>query len=116
MALKTVDPAKVARLEKVSYLLDTAFEIPGTNIRMGFDSLIGLIPGIGDLTGMIFSAYIILESARIGAPARAVMAMALNVLLETVIGAIPVVGDAFDIYFKANRRNVALLRRYIRTD
>jgi hypothetical protein len=113
MATKTVEQKKLARLEKMSDLLDTAFEIPGTTIRIGFDGLLGLIPGIGDLAGMALSTYIILESARIGIPRRAVLKMVFNVLLETAIGAIPVLGDIFDIYFKANRRNVTLLRRYV---
>ena len=99
------------RLDQLSRLLDTAFEIPGTNIRMGIDGLIGLIPGVGDLAGMLFSSYIILEAARLGATKTLLTRMILNVALETAIGAIPVLGDAFDIYFKANRRNVALLHR-----
>jgi hypothetical protein len=107
-----INRRELDRLDRLSQLLDTAFVIPGTNIRMGIDPLLGLIPGIGDLAGLFLSAYIILHAAKLGAPRHSVVMMVLNVLLETVIGAIPVLGDAFDIYFKANRRNVALLRRY----
>jgi hypothetical protein len=107
-----INRRELDRLDRLSRLLDTAFVIPGTNIRMGIDPLLGLIPGIGDLAGLFLSSYIILQAAKLGAPRRSLMMMVFNILLETVIGAIPVVGDMFDIYFKANRRNVALLRRY----
>ena len=114
MANHTTKRQSFERLDQLSRLLDTAFEIPGTNIRMGIDGLLGLIPGIGDFAGMLFSSYIILEAARLGAAKTILTRMILNVAFETVIGTIPVIGDAFDIYFKANRRNVALLRRHIR--
>jgi hypothetical protein len=114
MANHTTKRQSFERLDQLSRLLDTAFEIPGTNIRMGIDGLLGLIPGIGDFAGMLFSSYIILEAARLGAAKRILIRMILNVVFETVIGTIPVIGDAFDIYFKANRRNVALLQRHMR--
>ncbi len=114
MASKTVNRQSFERLDQLSRLLDTAFEIPGTNIRMGIDGLIGLIPGIGDFAGMLLSGYIILEAARLGASRVVLVRMIGNVLLESALGIIPVIGDAFDIYFKANRRNVALMRRHMR--
>lgn len=113
MAVRSANKAEIERLDQLSRLLDSAFEIPGTNIRMGIDALIGLIPGFGDLAGMLLSSYIILMAARLGAPRRALVRMIFNVLLETVIGALPILGDMFDIAFKANRRNVKLLQRYV---
>lgn len=101
------------RLDRISQLLDTAFVIPGTNIRMGLDPLLGLIPGIGDLAGVFLSGYIVLQAARMGASRRSLAMMVTNIVIEAIVGAIPILGDAFDIYFKANRRNVSLLRRHI---
>ncbi len=112
MISDTTKQTRLDRLERLSRLMDTAFAIPGTNIRMGIDSLVGLIPGFGDLAGLLISLYIIREAAGLGAPRRAVMRMIFNVILETLIGAVPVLGDMFDIAFKANRRNVKLLRKY----
>jgi hypothetical protein len=115
MAQMKVNRQDLDRLERISQLLDSAFVIPGTQIRLGLDPLLGLIPGIGDLAGLLLAAYIIQQSARFGAPRRALAIMTFNILLEAVVGAIPILGDVFDIYYKANRRNVALLRRYIQS-
>jgi hypothetical protein len=101
------------RLERISHILDTAIVVPVINVRMGIKPLVGFVPGFGDLIGIFLSSYIILESARLGAPKIALIRMIINVMLETFIGAVPVLGDAFDIYYKANRRNVALLKQYM---
>ncbi len=114
MAVKRVDKEAFDRLERISRVLDTALEVPGTGIRIGADALVGFIPGAGDLLGMLLSSYIILEAARLGAPRHALGIMVGNVVLDTLVGSVPVLGDIFDIFFKANRRNVNLLRRYVR--
>jgi hypothetical protein len=101
------------RLDAFSRLTDSHFRIPFTSIRFGIDPLIGLIPVLGDLIGLLLSLPILVEAIRIGAPKRLVGRMLFNALLEFVIGLVPVLGDAFDVYFKANTRNTALLRAYI---
>ena len=100
------------RLERLSRILDTVFPIPGTQWRIGIDSLLGFIPGVGDTLGAALSTYIIVEAARMGAPKRALLRMIGNVAVETIVGAIPLVGDIFDVAWKANVRNVALLHDY----
>lgn len=100
----------LGHLNKISQLLDNAFAIPGTRFRIGLDGIIGLIPGIGDAAGAVFSIYVIFHAARLGLPVSALLRMVGNVALETVVGAVPIVGDIFDIVWKANTRNMALLR------
>lgn len=92
-------------------VLDTAIGIPGTKLRVGLDALLGLIPGAGDAVGAALSGYIILAAARAGASRPVLLRMVGNVVLDTVIGAIPVLGDLFDVAFRSNTRNVALLER-----
>ncbi|WP_204794827.1 DUF4112 domain-containing protein [Oceanisphaera litoralis] len=104
--------ATVRRLERLSWLLDSAIRLPG-GFRVGLDGIIGLVPGIGDLAGAGLSSYIILEAARMKLPAGVLARMGLNVLLELSIGIIPLFGDLFDFAFKANRRNVRLLNEYL---
>ncbi len=99
-------------LERFAWWLDSALVVPGTRIRIGFDALIGLIPGIGDLAGTLLSSYIIVVAARRGGPSAALARMALNVGVEAVVGAVPILGDLFDVVWRANDRNVRLLRQY----
>lgn len=99
------------RLDTFSYLLDDSIRVPGTNARFGVDALIGLVPGIGDAAGAVMSAYIVVQAARLGAPVPSLLRMLLNVGIEALLGAVPFLGDLFDAAFKANARNVALLRR-----
>jgi hypothetical protein len=106
----TSEASPIHRLDLLSRLLDTAFPIPGTRFRIGLDGVLGLLPGIGDSLGAVFSTYIIFEAARLGCPKRTLLQMLGNVAVETVIGAIPIVGDLFDFAWKANVKNVALLR------
>lgn len=101
---------RLARLDMLASLLDTAFVVPGTNIRFGFDALIGLLPGIGDVLTTAVSLYIVHEARQLGAPWHIVSRMLANVALDGVVGAVPLLGDAFDVMWRANRRNVALLR------
>lgn len=104
-----VDDADIAFLAR---LMDDRFGIPGTNIRFGLDSMVGLIPGIGDAIGGIVSSYIIWRARRMGVSNFVLLRMTGNMLFDSTIGAIPIFGDFFDVGFKANRRNLALLRRY----
>lgn len=109
------DAAREQRLEQLrslSNLMDGGFHIPGTKIEFGWDSIIGLVPGVGDAVAAAVSAWIIREGRRLGAPRRLVARMIWNVAVDAGIGIVPVVGDAFDVAWKANRKNVALLTRY----
>jgi hypothetical protein len=98
------------RLDSLSYLLDNSIRVPGTNARFGADAVIGLIPGFGDAAGALMSAYIVVQAARLGAPVTSLLRMLLNVGIEALFGAVPFLGDLFDAAFKANARNVAILR------
>jgi hypothetical protein len=104
--------AAIERLDKLAILLDTALVIPGTNLRFGLDGVIGLIPGIGDVVTTALSTYIIYEAHQLGAPRHLLMRMIANVALDGLVGAVPLVGDAFDVMWRANRRNMRLLRRW----
>jgi hypothetical protein len=103
-------------LRRLAWWLDEAFPVPGTRQRVGLDALIGLIPGIGDGIGALISTYIVLEGARRGASVWTVIRMLGNVALETMLGAVPFLGDLFDAAFKANRRNLDLLSASLRRD
>ncbi len=105
--------ARIARLDALAALLDTAFIVPGTNIRFGFDALIGLLPGIGDGITTMMSLYIVYEAHQLGAPRHLIIRMLGNVALDGVAGAVPLVGDAFDVFWRSNRRNMALLREHL---
>ena len=107
------DKARMADVERLARLLDDVATIPGTRIRIGLDSLFGLLPAGGDVLGGALSAWIIVAAARLGAPPAVIARMGGNVLLDTLVGAVPVLGDLFDIAFRANRRNVNLLRSYV---
>ena len=104
---------RLARLDALGNLLDTAFILPGTNVRYGLDGLIGLIPIVGDIITTAIALWIVREARALGAPRYLVARMLGNVALDGVVGLVPVVGDAFDVAFKANVRNVRLLRRWI---
>ena len=104
--------AALDRLDMLATAFDTAFILPGTNVRFGVESLLRLVPGIGDMAASALSFYLLYEASRLGVPKWLMLRMALNAILEGAIGIVPVAGDAFDIYFRANRRNVALLRKY----
>ena len=104
---------RVRRLESIASLLDTAFVVPGTSIRFGFDGLIGLVPGIGDAVTTALSLYIVHEAWQLGAPRRVITRMLANVALDGFIGAVPVAGDVFDVMWRANKRNVRILREWL---
>ena len=104
---------RLARLDALARLLDTAFAIPGTNIRYGLDGLIGLVPVLGDVITTALSLWIVREARELGAPWHVTARMVGNVALDGAIGLVPVLGDAFDVVFRANVRNLRLLRRWI---
>lgn len=101
---------EILRLRKFARLLDSAIRLPG-GYRIGLDGIIGLVPGIGDAVAASASAYIVIRAARMGASAATLVRMIFNVLLEVVVGAVPVIGDLFDFAWKANNRNIELLER-----
>ena len=103
----------LARLDALSQLLDSAFVIPGTNIRFGLDGIIGLVPGIGDLVSTALSSYLIFEARRLGLPRWKIARMIANVAFDGAVGIVPVIGDAFDVMFKANRRNMRIIREHV---
>ena len=104
---------RLEQLRRLGYLLDNSIAIPGTRYRIGLEAIIGLVPGLGDLVGGGFSAWIILQTARLGAPPSLLARMGWNLLVDAAVGAIPLLGDLFDAGFKANMRNLALLERYV---
>jgi hypothetical protein len=102
----------INRLDMVATLFDTAILIPGTNIRFGLEALLRIWPGIGDAAASALSLYLLYSATKLGVPRRLIARMLINVVIEGTVGAIPIAGDAFDIFFRANRRNVALLRAH----
>ncbi len=103
----------VRRLRRLSYLLDNAIPIPGTRYRVGLDPILGLLPGAGDFLGTALSAYIVLEAARIGLPRASLIQMVTNIIFETVLGSVPVLGDVVDATWKANTKNLALVEEHL---
>jgi hypothetical protein len=103
---------RVDRLDRLSRLLDIAFTVPGTNIRFGAEAVMRLVPGFGDAAASALSCLILYEAHRLGVSRRVMIRMAGNVAIEAAAGAVPVIGDLFDVAFRANRRNVRILREY----
>lgn len=99
------------QVHNLAHLLDSSVRLPG-GFRIGLDGLLGLIPGVGDLIGGALSTWIFYQANRQGAPKSLQLRMILNILIDVILGAIPVVGDLFDFMWKANNRNLALLQRY----
>jgi len=93
--------------------MDNAFLIPGTNTRIGLDGIVGIIPGIGDLISGLISSYLIWEARRLGVSKWVLSRMVANTMIDTAVGAIPFVGDVFDVMFRANLKNMALLRKHL---
>lgn len=107
---------QVERAERVARLMDRAVRLPGTRIRLGLDSILGVVPGVGDTLTLAPSLYIIQTAYRLGLPRRDLARMAGNLGIDWVIGLVPLVGDIFDIGWKANMRNAALLRAHVETN
>ena len=105
--------SRTRRVRVLAKLLDNSIGIPGTGWKIGFDPIVGLIPGIGDLIGAVLSGYIILEAARAEVPSFTLARMLMNVGIDTLVGAVPALGDVFDAAWKSNTKNVALLERHL---
>ena len=101
------------RIEKLAWLLDGAVRVPGTKLRFGLDSIIGLVPGVGDVVGLLLGAVILYESVRAGAPRATLLRMLVNAAADTLGGLIPGIGDLFDLAFKSNQRNARLLLEHL---
>lgn len=106
-------PADLRDLDRLATWLDARYRIPGIGVRVGLDSLLGLVPGIGDTLAMLPAAYIVYRAHRLGAPVPVLARMAANFGVDLLVGSIPVLGDVFDVGFKANLRNIELLRRHL---
>jgi Domain of unknown function (DUF4112) len=114
----TIEPDAKAptlkRLRQMARLLDKAVVIPGTEVGIGLDPILGLIPGGGDFLGVMLSAYIVLEAARLGAPRATLGRMTVNIIMDGILGAVPVLGDFFDLAWTANTHNIKLLEEYLK--
>ena len=113
MSLPVRESNDLRRVQILARALDSAIRIPGTRITFGLDSIIGLIPGAGDLASALMSGYIVLASARLGVPTSVVTRMILNLGVDTLVGSVPLLGDLFDVGFRANLRNASLLERHV---
>ena len=105
--------AEIERLDRLADLLDSRFRIPVIDVRFGLDAILGLIPGVGDFAALLPTAYMIWEGRKMGASNGVIGRMTVNAGLDFVVGSIPVLGSIWDIWFKANRRNMVLLRSEI---
>ncbi|MGH8631765.1 MAG: DUF4112 domain-containing protein [Burkholderiales bacterium] len=112
--LASVQAAKT-RVQRLARLFDEAFAIPGTRIRLGLDALLGLIPGIGDIAGLLLSGVILVEALRVGAPRALWLRMLGIAAADALLGLVPLLGDVADVAFRANRRNAALLLEHLET-
>ena len=101
------------RLQRIARLMDSQIRVPGIGLRIGADAILGLLPGVGDVITGAIGAYLIYEAARLGIPRAAVLRMVANIAFDTAIGTIPVAGDIWDFFFRANDRNMRILARHI---
>ena len=99
-------------VDRIAYLMDAQFKIPGTQFRFGLDPLLGLFPLAGDIVAYIISAILVLAMARHGASGKVIVLMIGNILLDASVGSIPVLGNIFDFFYRANQRNVGLLKKH----
>jgi hypothetical protein len=100
-------------MELVANLLDSAFLVPGTNQRIGIDAIIGLVPGIGDVITTLLSSYVLWEAKRVGVSRLAMTRMVGNLAVHATLGSVPLIGDAFDAWFRVNQRNLKIVRSHI---
>lgn len=104
---------RLAKLERLAHTMDMAFRVPGTKFRIGWDAIMGIVPVVGDALAVAPSAFILLESHRMGLPRRRLVQQGINCGIDFAIGSIPLIGVLFDASYKANRKNVAILREHI---
>jgi hypothetical protein len=117
-AIKTAGPSRqdaIARITLVAKLMDSAFMIPGLNRRVGLDAVLGLVPGVGDALSAALASYIIWEARQLGLPRWTIARMIGNVAVDTAIGVIPFAGDVFDVFCKANERNLRIVHEHLGT-
>jgi len=108
------DPVSVRkRIEAMEKLLERSFTIPGVNYPVGLDAIVGLVPVVGDLVTAAMGAYLVWEAKNIGLPKWKLWRMAGNIAFDTAVGAIPVAGDAFDMLFRSNTRNLRIVKRHL---
>lgn len=105
-------PPALLQLSILAKLMDSQFKVPGTNIRFGLDALIGLVPGVGDITTFGISSYMLWIMAQNGASGFVLARMVLNVLIDTIFGSVPVIGDIFDVAYKSNIKNLKLMQEH----
>jgi len=105
--------AVLRRIEIMEHLLERSMTIPGTSRKVGLDALVGLVPVVGDVVTAIMGAYIVWEASNLGLPKWKLWRMAANIAIDTGFGAIPLVGDAFDVLFRSNTRNLRIVRRHL---
>jgi hypothetical protein len=114
----TIEPEAKAptlkRLRQLSRLLDNIVTVPGTNVGIGLDPIIGLFPVGGDFLGVMLSCYIVLEAARLGVPHTSLGKMVLNIVIDGLVGSIPILGDFFDVAWMANAKNLQILEEYLK--
>ena len=108
--------AALRRMQTVANLLDSAFEIPGTKQRVGIDAFIGLVPGVGDIATTLLSTYVIWDARNLGLSRFALARMIGNLAIHASVGAIPVLGDLFDSFFRVNQRNMRIVRAHLNRD
>jgi hypothetical protein len=104
------------RVQRIAKLFDDRFYFPGTSHRFGLDGILGLIPGIGDAATGAVSLYLAAEAWRLGLPLSTILRMGVNVGIDTVVGAVPVLGDIFDFAWKANQKNARLVLEHLERD
>jgi hypothetical protein len=105
-------PASLRQINRLAKLMDAQFTFPGTNIKFGFDALLGLVPGAGDISTFAVSGYMVMVMSKNGASGFVLARMILNILIDAIFGAVPLIGDLFDVAFKANMRNMKLMDQY----
>jgi hypothetical protein len=108
------DRDRLAALRRLSHLLDSVFRIPGTQIRFGWDPITGLLPVLGDVTSPLFCVLVLIQAYRLRIPKVVQLRMVINALIDFAFGSVPVAGTVFDVYWKANNRNMQLLERHAR--
>jgi hypothetical protein len=113
VAPAAADAARVKRIRTLARLLDNAFRVPGTGFRFGWDQIVGLVPGGGDVATGLLAAYIVAEAAKLGVPRATLWRMIGNVAIDMAGGAVPIAGDLFDFAFKANKKNLDLVEKHL---